>query len=70
MPINININNLFLFVFKMSLLSYFFGILTVFIIIIPFWFVSTINRNVNAVYRNTFCYGVCGYDGTGGLGFS
>lgn len=50
------------------LAAYIFGILTVLIIIIPFWFFATVNSSVATTYRNTFCYGVCGYDGTGGLG--
>lgn len=50
------------------LAAYFFGILTIIIIIIPFYILSTINSAVNTAYRNTFCYGVCGYDGTGGIG--
>jgi hypothetical protein len=50
------------------LTAFFWGIFITLFIVIVFWFLATINTSVNTTYRNTFCYGVCGYDGTGGLG--
>lgn len=48
--------------------AYFFGILSVFLILIPFWFVSTINDTIKTTYKNSICYGICNNAGSPGLG--
>ena len=48
--------------------AYFFGILTVLIILISFWFLATINQTINTTYKNSVCYSICSYTGIPGVG--
>ena len=38
-----------------SLIAYFLGILTVLIILIPFWYVAKSNTKIKQVYKDVFC---------------
>jgi hypothetical protein len=48
--------------------AFFLGILVVFIILIPFWFIANVNQAVNTTYKNSVCYGICSFTGTPGVG--
>lgn len=41
-----------------SLIAYFLGILTVLIILIPFWYVAKSNTKIKQVYDDVFCNSV------------
>jgi hypothetical protein len=42
-----------------SIAAYLLGLITVIIIIIPFWFMATINDGIGEFYRKTIGYQVC-----------
>lgn len=48
------------------IVAYILGILTVIVILVPFWYFATVSNSINNFYRNSVCYGICGYTGTGG----
>lgn len=39
--------------------AYFLGILTVLIILIPFWYIATSSASVREAYENTVCRDIC-----------
>ncbi len=44
--------------------AYFLGILTVFLLLLLYWFIGTTNKTINRTYRNSICYGICTFRGT------
>ena len=38
-----------------SLIAYFLGILTILVIIVPFWYLAKVNKRIEPVYKNVFC---------------
>lgn len=50
-----------------SLLAYIFGIVTVLVIFIPFWYISKSNEKIQPVYKDIFCNSI---DAAGGANFS
>ena len=51
-----------------SVAAFFFGVLIVFIIFIPFWLLANVNQTINTAYRNSVCYKVCKFTGTSAIG--
>lgn len=37
------------------LVAYFLGIITVLIILIPFWYLARVNQKISTTYKNIFC---------------
>ncbi len=37
------------------IVAYFLGLITVLLIIIPFWYLASINGKINPVYNSIFC---------------
>ena len=37
------------------LAAFFLGILLVAVILVPFWYIATVNSEVGSVYKNIFC---------------
>lgn len=35
--------------------AFFLGILLVLVILVPFWYIATVNSNVGSVYKSIFC---------------
>jgi hypothetical protein len=48
--------------------AFFFGILVVFIIFVPFWLLANTNPSVNTAYKNSVCFGVCSFSATPAIG--
>ncbi len=40
------------------LVAFFLGILVVLVILIPFWYVATVNSKVGPVYKSIFCQNI------------
>lgn len=51
--------------FKMSpLVAYFLGIITILIILIPFWYLARVNQKISTTYKNIFCNSLSGGNAT------
>ena len=40
-------------------IAYILGVLTVFMILIPFWYISTKNTSVSKIYKSSVCWNIC-----------
>jgi hypothetical protein len=42
------------------LVAYFLGVITMLVVIIPFWYLAKVNSKIQPVYKDVFCGSVCG----------
>lgn len=42
------------------LVAYFLGIITILIILIPFWYLARVNTKISTTYKNIFCNTLAG----------
>lgn len=39
--------------------AFFLGILVILLIIVPWWYVATLNTNAGTLYKNVVCHNLC-----------